>query len=92
MNQPWLTTSDCTVSAFVGKVAKKSAACATSPMVVNSLSLPSNAQPGGDAVPEFAQPLKSALDRVAGDQCTVDGAIDRPAIHSGAKPHSAMPS
>jgi putative ABC transport system substrate-binding protein len=36
MHQPLLTTSDCPVSAFVGKVAKKSAACATSSTVVNS--------------------------------------------------------
>ena len=36
MNQPWLTTSDCPVSAFVGKPANSSATRATSSVVVNS--------------------------------------------------------
>ena len=36
MNQPWLTTSDCPVSAFVGNPANSSATRATSSVVVNS--------------------------------------------------------
>ena len=36
MNQPWLTTSDCPVSALVGKAAKRRATAATSAVVVNS--------------------------------------------------------
>src|SRR5262249_24941035 len=36
MNQPWLTTSDCPVSALLSKLAKNSAVSATSTTVVNS--------------------------------------------------------
>lgn len=35
MNQPWLTTRDCPVSALLGQAAKVSAAWATSSTVVN---------------------------------------------------------
>jgi len=36
MNQPWLTTSDCPVSALLGNDANSNATCATSAVVVNS--------------------------------------------------------